>query len=234
MELHQLSKERIGLVCEQVEKFLAASGVERREMLRIKLALEEVLLDYQAALGEESTFAIRCAKRISSTRVEVIAAGAPVDPFSKAGEEADVIRGLLAGIGLAPTWSYRNGKNYIVFTPKKKPVSGTVKMLAAVGLATLVYLAVSVLQRPKLGLYAPAEAVVRAEGDATGLEHTVRELLACRYERRCFFGVVILDCGMNEAGRAVAQLLERENFAVELLTPEEFFHRETTPQNGDT
>ena len=103
---------------------------------------------------------------------------------------------------------------------------GCIAALAAVGLATLIYLVISLLQHPKLGLYAPAEAVVRAEGGAEGLEHTVRELLACRYERRCFFGVVILDCGMNEEGRAVAQLLERENFAVELLTPEEFFYRE--------
>ena len=104
---------------------------------------------------------------------------------------------------------------------------GCIAALAAVGLATLVYLVISAFCRPKLGLYAPAEAVVRAEGGAVGLEHTVRELLACRYERRCFARVVILDCGLDDEGRAVAQLLERENFAVELLSPEEFFHRES-------
>lgn len=53
-------------------------------------------------------------------------------------DTGDLLQNLLAGIGLAPTWSYKNGRNYLVFTPKKKPVSQTIKMLAAVVLSVIV------------------------------------------------------------------------------------------------
>jgi len=43
-----------------------------------------------------------------------------------------MIQKLLAGVGLAPTWNYKNGKNYIVFCPKKKPLSLTKKILVSV------------------------------------------------------------------------------------------------------
>ena len=137
MDQHHFSNSNIDLACENVGTFLAKAGVERREALRIKLTLEEVLLEYQEKLGEDAGFRVRLVKRLSSIRVEIVAPGEPYDPLDKPGEEDDVIRGLLAGIGLAPTWNYKNGKNYIVFIPKKKPLSGTVKMVAAIGLAII-------------------------------------------------------------------------------------------------
>ena len=114
---------------------MASAGVEKREALRIKLTFEEVLLEYQSKFGEEAVFQLRLIKRFSSLKVELVVPGESCDPLDKPGEEDDVIRGLLAGIGLAPTWNYKNGRNYVVFIPKKKPLSGTMKMVAAIGLA---------------------------------------------------------------------------------------------------
>ena len=135
LEQYQFSNSNIDLACEEVGKFLASAGVERREALRIKLILEEVLLKYQSKFGEEAAFRVRCVKRFPSIKTEVIVAGESYDPLNQADEEDDVIRGLLAGIGLSPAWSYRSGKNYVVFIPKKKPLSGTMKMLLAIALA---------------------------------------------------------------------------------------------------
>ena len=112
-------------------------NVERREALRIKLALEEVLLEYQNAFGENENFTIKYIKRFSVIRVEVSVACESFDPFSKRGDEYEVIRGLLAGIGLSPVWNYKNGKNRIVFSAKKKPLSDTVKIGLALGLAII-------------------------------------------------------------------------------------------------
>ena len=120
MEQYHFSNEHIDSACEAVGKFLAKAGVDRREALRVKLTFEEVLLDYQERLGEEALFKVKLIRRLSSIRVEIIVPGASFDPLDKPGVEDDVIRGLLAGIGLAPTWSYKNNKNYIVFIPKKK------------------------------------------------------------------------------------------------------------------
>ena len=145
MEQYLFSNSSIDLACEEVGKFLASADVERREALRIKLTLEEVLLKYQSKFGAEATFRIRCAKRLPSIKVEIIVAGESYDPLNQESEEDDVIRNLLAGIGLTPAWSYRSGKNYIVFISKKKPLSGTVKMLLAIALAVVAGAALNLL-----------------------------------------------------------------------------------------
>ena len=135
MEQYIFSNSNINLACEEVGSFLAAADVDRREALRIKLTFEEVLLEYQAKFGEDAAFKVRLVKRFSSIKVEIIVPGESWDPLDKPEEEDDVIRCLLAGIGLAPSWSYKNGRNYVVFISKKKPLSSTVKMVAAIGFA---------------------------------------------------------------------------------------------------
>ena len=145
MEVFHFSNGNIDLACEEVGKFLKKVGVERREALRTKLTFEEVLLEYQTRLGEEATFKVKLVKRLSSIKVEIIVDGESYNALVKNSDEGDVIQGLLAGIGLAPTWSYKNGKNHIVFIPKKKPLSGTVKMVGAMGLAVALGLILNLL-----------------------------------------------------------------------------------------
>lgn len=47
MEKYIFSNAQIDQASQQVEKMPTSYGVERREALRIKLAFEEVLLEYQ-------------------------------------------------------------------------------------------------------------------------------------------------------------------------------------------
>ena len=136
MEQLDFSNSNIDLTCEDVGAFLTSVGVEKREALRIKLTLEEILLDYQAKFGKEATFNVRCVKRLLTIKVELIVAGRVYNPLEK-DEEENAINGILAGIGLAPSYGYRNGKNHIIFIPKKKPLSSTVKMGVAIGLAII-------------------------------------------------------------------------------------------------
>ena len=133
----------IDLACEDVGSFLTSAGVEKREALRIKLTLEEILLEYQAKFGEEAACKLKCIKRLSAIRVEIEVPGEHFDPLEN--ENGTLINGLLAGIGLAPTHNYKNGKNYIVFTPKKKPMSAMVKMLVAIALSVVAGLLLTLL-----------------------------------------------------------------------------------------
>ena len=137
MDNYIFSNEQIDQACQQVEKALVVYGVERREALRIKLTFEEVLLEYQEHLGKEASFWVRCSSRFSAIRVEVTVPGNSFDPMDKAEEDAAVMRELLAGLGLAPVWNYKNGKNHIVLLSKKKPLSGTVKTVGAIVLAVI-------------------------------------------------------------------------------------------------
>ena len=137
MDNYIFSNTQIDQACQKVEKALVAYGVERREALRIKLTFEEVLLEYQNKFGADAPFRVRCSSRFSAIRIEVTVPGEGFDPMDKAGDDASVMRELLAGLGLAPAWSYRKGKNSIVLLAKKKPLSGTVKMVGALGLAII-------------------------------------------------------------------------------------------------
>ena len=139
------SNNNIDRACEQVGRFLADSGVERREAIRIKLTFEEVLLEYQSKFGENATYKLKCTKRFSAIRVEMIVQGENFNPLEREDGDSAVINGLLAGLGLAPTHNYKNGKNYIIFTPKKKAMSGTVKMFAAILLSVIVGLLLTLL-----------------------------------------------------------------------------------------
>ena len=138
MKQYNFSNSNIDLACEDVGVFLASAGVERREALRIKLTLEEILLEYQAKFGEDATYKLKYKKRLSAIKVELEISGESFSPFENENENNILINGLLAGIGLAPTHSYKNGKNYIIFTPKKKPMTGTVKMFVSIVLSIIV------------------------------------------------------------------------------------------------
>ena len=137
MEQYGLTNSNINLTCKKIGMFLEKCGVERREMLRAKLTFEELLLEYQSKFGEETNFKLRCINRFSSARVEILIAGESYNPLSQEDEENGLAQNILARIGLAPTWNYRNGKNCLLFIPKKKPLSGTVKMGAAIALSVV-------------------------------------------------------------------------------------------------
>ena len=110
LEQLNFSNSNIDLACEDVGTFLSSVGVEKREALRIKLTLEEILLEYQEKFGEDACFKVRCIKRFLTLKVELIVEGSTYNPLEK-DESENAIHGILARIGLAPSYGYRNGKN---------------------------------------------------------------------------------------------------------------------------
>ena len=98
---------------------------------------------------------------------------------------------------------------------------GLVAMLAAIGLATLLWLIVSIFIRMKKETLHHVLAVIPARGGANGLEHTVHVLEQLRYDYGGFGTILIVDCGLNEVGRQVAALLSKEDRDVALCLREE-------------
>ena len=93
---------------------------------------------------------------------------------------------------------------------------GLVAMLAAVGLATILWMVASLFLRNRRRLFSNVAAVVQARGAGENLEYTVHTLSQLRYDRGAFGTIVILDCGLTEEGRELAQLLTREEDCVAL------------------
>ena len=92
---------------------------------------------------------------------------------------------------------------------------GVVAALAAIGLTAVIFLLVSAIVHPRRRGTIPATAVIEACGEAKTLEYTVR------YEEGGFSRVVIVDCGLADEPRRVAELLCRSEYEVYLCQREE-------------
>lgn len=99
---------------------------------------------------------------------------------------------------------------------------GIIAMLASIGLASILWILVGSLLHFSYRPAMPAYLVVPAEGDAPELQQTVHELERLRRELRGLPTIVILDCGLFDEARRVAQLLAEEDRRVDLCRPEEF------------
>lgn len=132
----KLTNEEITNCVAGAEQFFSASRVEEKDSLRLQLLLEEILLTYQEKLGQEGSFSWRSVKQLGKPRLELHIPGNSFDPFS--GEEEDqMLHGILAGLGAAPVWQYKNGENILIFIPRKKKLPQYLSLLLAVVLALL-------------------------------------------------------------------------------------------------
>ncbi|MBQ6852606.1 MAG: cation:dicarboxylase symporter family transporter, partial [Peptococcaceae bacterium] len=134
-----LTNEHIDRISEIVEGFLAEAELEQKNILRTRFAIEETLLNYQETLGTNGTVKVNCVKRFGRIRVELSVPGNRFDPFDTGAEDdSEVMRGILAGMGIAPSWNYKNGVNLVVFTPQKKQRSQMVTLALSIVLALAV------------------------------------------------------------------------------------------------
>ena len=128
----------IDLASKKIEEFLKCEKVTSKDIIRTKLMVEEALLRYRDVVGEEAGFRLECLKRFGRLRIELRVACDSLDPFaSDTSSDNDILRGVLSGAGIIPTWQYKNGENLLVFSPKKKKPSQTVWLISAVLLALL-------------------------------------------------------------------------------------------------
>lgn len=136
MDRFKLTYENIEEAVESVSAFLENSKIEEKDILRLKLAFEDTLLNYRDEFGEDTLCGLKCVRHFGSIRIELSVSGNSCDVFSSGGEE-DFSRMLMSGIGMAPVWRYKNGQNIIIFSPRKKKPSQMVYILAAIFLAVI-------------------------------------------------------------------------------------------------
>ncbi len=124
-----LTNSNIDIISDEIGAFLDKCKVDRKDAMRIKLAAEETLIQYQERFGETKEIRFDCRKRLGRPRIEISIVGERFNPFettntSNTGLEGSaVLHGILTNMGIAPNWEYKNGVNLIAFTPKRKPPS---------------------------------------------------------------------------------------------------------------
>lgn len=129
-----ITNENIEKAVETVSSFLGKNKVEKKDILRSTLALEDTLLNYRDVFGEETECNLKCISRLGRLRIELVVNGESHDIFAS-GDEEDFSRKLMSGIGMAPVWQYKNGGNIVIFSPKKKKPSQMVYIFSAILLA---------------------------------------------------------------------------------------------------
>ena len=70
MEQYNLTNEAIDKVSLALEETLGEWGVDARDLLKTRLALEETLLKYQEAFGAKTLFRKKCTRRLHRIRLE--------------------------------------------------------------------------------------------------------------------------------------------------------------------
>lgn len=88
---------------------------------------------------------------------------------------------------------------------------GLLAMLAAVGLASLIWAAVRAVLFPLSPVRRETVALIPAQGDGEYLEQQVQTLQLLRQEQNIFGLILLVDCGLSSEGKKISQLLARQN-----------------------
>lgn len=142
-EIHEFRITAVGIdtVAEKIECYLTALKMERKNMLRIRLSIEEILLKWRERFGENVSCVMRVGTQFGRPRISLEMPGERYDPLEQSDEDG-LFSGwssrLLSALGLAPVYSYANGKNQITLKLKKPRHNPIIGLLLAFALAILV------------------------------------------------------------------------------------------------
>ncbi|MCR5793880.1 MAG: cation:dicarboxylase symporter family transporter [Solobacterium sp.] len=124
-----------------VRRWLESTGVKNRDIMRIRLAVEEILINI-CEHGQGSTEAgISLYRRFGTDTLRIRYGGERFDPGKPADNEAEEFtQNLLKRTGILPAWRWRFGRNEVtipVSVPKKKAellMLGCITAAAVIGL----------------------------------------------------------------------------------------------------
>ena len=142
MELKQeylLTGESIDSISDNVNTFLEELKTERKNQLRIRLLVEDLLLDWREKFSEDAKCLVKMGKSFGRPYISLEVEGESSNPLEKEADEYGSYRNrLLANMGLAPLYSYVNGRNRMVFKLKKQKMNPLLSLAIVVAAAVVV------------------------------------------------------------------------------------------------
>ena len=125
----------IDVLSQLLVEALQQADVDRKDIIRLRLAVEEILGLWQADAAQETVGVFRCGTRLGRMYIEISAPGRRIDPEQAAGDIAGqmLCANLLAQAGLAPTFSYHDGVNRLAIYPARpQKISPLLQLLLAI------------------------------------------------------------------------------------------------------
>lgn len=120
--------------------FLKDIKTEKREILRLRLSVEEILLNWQNHFGEDKDVELACFSYFGQPTVQLKLAGEPFDPLKHDDDDTygTWSRKLLSGLQSTPMYSYSRNANVVTFKLVRKRLSPVFMLLCAILAAVLV------------------------------------------------------------------------------------------------
>ena len=137
--MYMLSDSEIARAWEGAETFLCSNKIDHAEVIRLRLILEEILLNYRNRFGTDCQFSLKTVKVLGKPKITVQLTGESFNPFSSDESGETELLGRLRRLSdSTSSWSYKNGVNYISLIPKRKiKLSTTAKTIIAFFLAII-------------------------------------------------------------------------------------------------
>ncbi len=187
-----LDRQGVDEAAGRIQDWLTEAGAKRRDVLRIRLTMEELLMKIGESGSEARRAELSLARRLGTVRLRVRYGGEKFDPTRSADNEMEELSAsILSRTGFIPAWRWRSGTNELSL---KVPVPGLrpeYVMLGSIAAAVLIGL---------LGCRLP-EAVKTAVTDHAldFLSEGFLDLLNTFIGLMIFLAIVTGICGIGSA-----------------------------------
>ena len=215
---YPLTGESIDQIAEKIEQFLYSLKLERANMFRVRLSMEEALLRWQDHFGPSVTVKLELGRQRRRPTIALSLAGDSYDPLQNAENDLGAWAGqLLSGIGLTPRYSYQKGVNCILLKLKNHRANPALTLLVSTALGVLLGVVGEILLPD-----AVQAAVLRMV--LAPIQNVFFRILNAAAAPVIFFNVISAICGVGsiaEMGKSGKRLMLRFllfSTAVTLLT----------------
>lgn len=141
-----LNEQGIDAASETAQKWMNEAGVAHDDVLRIRLALEELLDDIRRHYEQPVNTELSFRKRIGSSLLQIRYEGDRFDPSAPSGDEVeDLTQFLLTEIGTQPYYRLKEGTNELLFRIPSRKLTPEVLMLICIAAGIAVGLAGSLI-----------------------------------------------------------------------------------------
>lgn len=136
-----LDRAGIDKISDIISIKLQKAGVSKKDILRVRLLMEDQLLKVAEHFSYEKTVTVNTGKRLGVPFIIVQYDGEEFDPTS----QSDGIEILYTDMGMTPHWSYNRGMNKLYLKAPYQTPKSEVYLVLAVALAVLIGLLRTVL-----------------------------------------------------------------------------------------
>lgn len=135
---YNLNAMSVDVLAEQVYNFLEQIGTERKNGLRLKLTIENILLTWMAHFGNDAEVSLYTGSHYGKPFISLTLEGDEFNPIEQDDDFGQITSRLFSALGLYPFFEYSKGVNRVNFKLKKRQLHPVIKLLTALVIAIII------------------------------------------------------------------------------------------------